>query len=204
MYRIKPAHITGIKVITHGICLGFIALFYYWGFTDQLEGDPVKILIHQMGIAALNMLLLTLALSPIAKTFRQSALIKLRRLFGLYSFAFAALHFTNYLVFDLQLDWANLFEDIIKRPYMTVGFVSIIILFALSITSPDNVKRKMKKHWQTLHNFVYLSGALGVLHYIWSVKTSVGKPLVYLIIITILLVLRKDKAKHWIKKQFKA
>lgn len=204
MFRVKPVHITAIKVITHLVCLAYIAVFYYWGFTDQLDGDPVKILIHEMGIAALNMLLLTLMLTPLAQTFRQGALINLRRLFGLYSFVFAVLHFANYLLFDLQLDWSNLFEDIIKRPYITVGFVSLIILLLLSLTSPMRIRKKMKKHWQSLHNLVYLCAGLAVLHYLWSVKTVVGKPLIYLFLLIIILSFRRQKLNHWIKRQFKA
>jgi len=204
MFRVKPVHITAIKVITHLVCLAYIAVFYYWGFTDQLDGDPVKILIHEMGIAALNMLLLTLILTPLAQTFRQGALINLRRLFGLYSFVFAVLHFANYLLFDLQLDWSNLFEDIIKRPYITVGFVSLIILLLLSLTSPMRIRKKMKKHWQSLHNLVYLCAGLAVLHYLWSVKTVVGKPLIYLFLLIIILSFRRQKLNHWIKRQFKA
>lgn len=204
MFRVKPVHITAIKVITHLVCLAYIAVFYYWGFTDQLDGDPVKILIHEMGIAALNMLLLTLILTPLAQTFRQGALINLRRLFGLYSFVFAVLHFANYLLFDLQLDWSNLFEDIIKRPYITVGFVSLIILLLLSLTSPMRIRKKMKKHWQSLHNLVYLCAGLAVLHYLWSVKTVVGKPLIYLFLLIIILSFRRQKLNHWIKRQLKA
>ncbi len=204
MFRVKPVHITAIKVITHLVCLAYIAVFYYWGFTDQLDGDPVKILIHEMGIAALNMLLLTLILTPLAQTFRQGALINLRRLFGLYSFVFAVLHFANYLLFDLQLDWSNLFEDIIKRPYITIGFISLIILLLLSLTSPMRIRKKMKKHWQSLHNLVYLCAGLAVLHYLWSVKTVVGKPLIYLFLLIIILSFRRQKLNHWIKRQFKA
>lgn len=204
MFKINPIHITGIKALTHLICLSYISVFYYWGFTDQLQGDPVKILIHEMGIASLNLLLLTLVLSPLAQTLRQGGLINLRRLFGLYSFAFAALHFANYLLFDLQLDWANLFEDILKRPYITVGFVGIVILLLLSLTSPMSIRRKMKKSWQKLHNLVYLCAGLGVLHYLWSVKTVVGKPLIYLFLLVIILSFRKKKLNNWIKKQLKA
>ena len=126
MFRIQRWHITGIKTLAHILCLTYASVLFYWGFTDQLGADPVKELIHKMGIASLNLLLFTLAISPASRIFKQNALLQLRRMLGLYCFFFASLHFTTYLLFDLQLDWANLVEDIIERPYITVGFLAFI------------------------------------------------------------------------------
>lgn len=192
-----PTVIFAFKVIIHLMCLGYIGTYYYWAFTDNLGADPVKAIIHFTGMSALNLLLLTLTISPIVKITRQTQLIKIRRLLGLYSFTFALLHLTNYLAFDLQFAFNTLVEDIIERPYITVGFAALIILFALAITSLDKLKRRMRKNWQKLHNTIYLASILIALHYIWSVKSLDLESLLYFSAIIGLLCLRIS----WINKK---
>ncbi len=203
MYRLQHAHILAIKITIHVICLGYIGLNYYWGLTDQLGADPVKGLIHKTGISALNLLLITLAITPLAKFFKQTSLIKLRRMLGLYCFAFATLHLSNYLLFDLQFDWQNLLEDIVERPYITVGFLAFSLLFCLAITSPIAIRNRLRKRWQTLHNTIYLIAILVLLHFIWSVKSDISEPIIYMLLFGLLIYMRKDQAKHWINKQIK-
>lgn len=193
MLRITPRHVLLIKSVIHLVALSYLVVHYYWAFSDNLGADPVKAIIHFTGMGALNLLLLTLCISPVAKKYRQANLIKTRRLLGLYAALYALCHIANYLFFDLQFDWGNLIQDIIKRPYITVGFLSFIILVALSITSPKAVQKIMKRTWQKVHNFVYLALALGITHYLWSLKTLTTEPLVYHLFSCLLLYARKDK-----------
>lgn len=197
--RISANHITFAKALIHLVNLGFIGTWYYYAFTDQLGADPVKTIIHFTGMGALNLLMLTLVVSPFAKWSKQSAIMKLRRLLGLYSFAWAALHLGNYVIFDLQLAFDTLLEDIIKRPYITVGFSAILILMALAITSPRKIQRKLGRNWQKLHNLVYPAGLLIALHFIWSVKSLDPEPLLYWLALLFLLFLRLDKLKAHLK-----
>lgn len=198
--RLSARHITLFKVFIHLVNLGFIGTWYYFAFTDQLGADPVKSIIHFTGMGALNLLLLSLLVSPLAKWTKQAQLMKLRRLLGLYSFTWAVLHLANYVIFDLQLAFDTLIEDIVKRPYITVGFVAILILAALAITSPNRVRRKLGGHWQKLHNLIYLASLLIALHFIWSVKSLDPEPLLYWLALLLLLFFRIDKLKALLKR----
>ena len=160
-------------------------------------------MIHFLGKTALNFLLLTLCISPFAKRLKQTALIQLRRVLGLYSFFWACLHL---LVFTwLELNWQLLLfaEEVIKRPYMTLGGLTWIILLALSITSVTVIRRKMKKSWLTLHRFIYWAAIFACIHYYWSVKSAVFEPSIYLLICLILLSERKTYFKVFLSNRFK-
>ena len=202
-FRLKPWHITLLKTLTHLSCLSYIAVNYYLATIDALGADPVKTLIHSMGIASINLLILSLAISPCARYFKLGQLLQTRRMIGLYSFVFALLHIANYIAFELQADWQNFLNDIFKRPYITVGMATFIILIALSLTSPDVMRRKLKRHWQQLHNFVYPGLLLAWLHMFWSIKSDLTEPSLYFLLIIVLFAVRKDQAKYWIKKQIK-
>lgn len=188
----------------HLLNLGFIGTWYYWAFTDNLGADPVKSIIHFTGMGALNLLVLTLLVSPLAKFSKQAGLIKVRRLLGIYSFVWALLHFVNYLIFDLQLAFSTLLEDIVKRPYITVGFTALIVLLALAITSTKHIQRKMRQNWQKLHNLIYPASLLIALHFIWSVKSLDPEPLIYWIVLIALLYFRTDKLRSWFKRRASA
>jgi methionine sulfoxide reductase heme-binding subunit len=174
---------------------------------DQLGADPVKAIIHFTGISAFNLLLLSLLVSPLAKLLKQGLLVRVRRLLGLYAFFYALLHFSSYLLFELQLEWGTLLTEIAKRPYMTVGFSALLILAALAATSTQKIQRKMGSSWQKLHNWIYLAGLLVALHFIWSVKSDLIEPLIYWIMLLFLLYFRKDKLSrkynNWLKNRKK-
>lgn len=204
MFKLTPLHIIWLKLCIHMGSLSWLGWHYYLGFSDKFHGDPVKMLIHSTGLGALVLMLLSLAISPLAQQFRQANLIKARRLLGLYSFAYACCHILNYLAFDLQFDWPVLLEDIIKRPYISVGFAAFLIFFTLALTSPNAVKRALKQRWQKIHNWVYLAAILVVIHFFWSVKSDIYEPGFYALALFILLLLRKKQLKYWIKKQIKA
>jgi sulfoxide reductase heme-binding subunit YedZ len=173
---------------------------YYLALTDQLGADPVESIIHFTGIGAFNLLLLSLAITPISKRFKISMLLKVRRLVGLYSFTYAFCHLLNFLVFEVQFDWLLFGNEIIDRPYITIGMVGLLTLLALAITSIPLFKKRMGKNWQKLHNWVYLAALLVGIHFYWSVKSEIIEPSIYLFITMTLLAFRFKKFKKRIKK----
>lgn len=181
-----------------------LLLIYYQAFYDQLGADPVKALIHFSGIGALNLLLISLGVSPLATILKQGLLLNVRRLIGLYAFVYALVHLSNFIVFELQLDWTLVVSEIIKRPYITVGFSAFLILLAMTLTSTRQAQRKLGRNWQKLHNWIYLAAILAVLHYFWSVKSAIGQPLIYWGLVLCLLYFRRHKLirplRKWIKK----
>ncbi|MGR5048202.1 protein-methionine-sulfoxide reductase heme-binding subunit MsrQ [Photobacterium damselae] len=190
--RITPKQITIIKSMVHIFSLIFMIYFVLLTLQGGFGADPVKGMEHFTGKAALNMLILTLLLSPLAKFFRQGLLMKLRRMLGLYSFFWATLHFAIYISLDLGFDFSLLGEEIFKRPYLTIGAVCWVILLLLAATSFQKIQRKMGKKWQTLHYWVYLALILAPIHYYWSVKSGLIEPSLYLVVAVLLLIWRKD------------
>lgn len=188
-----------LKIAIH--LMAFLPLFglYFLAFTEQLGADPVEEVIHFTGIGAFNLLLLSLMISPIAKKFRQGYLVQTRRLIGLYSFTYACLHLLNFLAFEVQFDRKLFFNEILDRPYITVGMAALIILLSLAITSITALRRRMGQKWQKLHNWVYIAALLIALHFFWSVKSDIVEPMIYFTIAVFLLALRKDKIKRWFK-----
>ncbi|EPG0369095.1 protein-methionine-sulfoxide reductase heme-binding subunit MsrQ [Photobacterium damselae] len=189
---ITPKQITIIKSMVHIFSLIFMIYFVLLILQGGFGADPVKGMEHFTGKAALNMLLLTLLVSPLAKVFRQGLLMKLRRMLGLYSFFWATLHFAIYISLDLGFDFSLLGEEIFKRPYLTIGAVCWVILLLLAATSFQKIQRKMGKKWQTLHYWVYLALILAPIHYYWSVKSGLIEPSLYLVVAVLLLIWRKD------------
>jgi methionine sulfoxide reductase heme-binding subunit len=164
-------------------------------FGLSLGADPVKELEHECGKTALNLLLLTLAVTPVRELTGQPQLLRLRRMLGLFAFFYVVLHFTIYLVLDLELNFATLGADIAKRPYITIGFTAMLLLTPLALTSTNRMMRRLGRRWQSLHRLVYLIAILGVWHFYWQVKRDVREPLIYAGILGILLGYRVVRAR---------
>jgi sulfoxide reductase heme-binding subunit YedZ len=190
--RLSNAHILWLKITIHVLCLGFVAEMLYLTITDSVSGDPVDALLHFTGMGSLKILLITLAISPAARLLKAVALIRTRRLLGLYAFFYAVLHLITFVLFELQLEWGLIVEEIIKRPFITVGFVAWLILLALTVTSTKGSQRRLGRKWQKLHNLVYLAAPLVVIHFYWSVKSEIVEPIIYAVILIILLSQRKQ------------
>ncbi len=158
---------------------------------DALGGDPVQAVIHFLGKGAMNLLLATLLISPLARRFREGLLISTRRLIGLYCFFYACLHFLAFAWLDLGWDINLLFQELLKRPYIWLGMLAFIILLLLALTSPNRIRRKMQRNWQKLHSFIYLAAVLIPIHYYWSVKSGWLEPLIYGVITLFVLWQRK-------------
>lgn len=180
-----------LKAFIHLSALSIVALLYYRAIADQLGSDPVKEVIHFTGIGGLNLLLLTLLVSPLAKKFKLGWLLRVRRLLGLYAFFYACLHISSYAAFELQWDFSLLGSEIIKRPYITVGMLAFTLLLLLAVTSPQYCKRRLGQRWQKLHNLTYLIILLVPVHFYWSVKSDVVEPWVYFLLVFLLLGVRR-------------
>lgn len=200
MIRLSAKHLLLLKTIIHLGSLVPLILTFYQAVNDQLGGDPVEALLHFTGIGAFNLLLLSLAVSPLAKFLKMGMLIRTRRLIGIYAFVYALSHFLSFIFFELQLEWSLLISEIVERPYITVGFAALLILLLMTTTSTQKIQQRLGKYWQKLHNWVYLSALLIALHYIWSVKSDITQPIIYWVILIFLLVLRKDKFIKPLKK----
>ncbi|KAA8999213.1 protein-methionine-sulfoxide reductase heme-binding subunit MsrQ [Affinibrenneria salicis] len=163
-----------------------------------LSADPAKDIQHFTGRMALKWLFATLLVAPLARYGRQPLLIRCRRAIGLWCFAWASLHLASYALLELGIGHlALLGEELVSRPYLTLGIISWLILLALALTSPRAAMRKLGSHWQKLHNFIYLVAILAPVHYLWSVKTRSPQPILYALAALLLLLLRYKKFRQW-------
>lgn len=203
MNKIPPNAITLIKVIIHLASLSTLVYFYLLIDSGRLGADPVKEMIHFLGKTGLNYLLITLAITPLSKRFKQPLLGRLKRLLGLYTFTWICLHFAIFLWLELNWEVGLLIDEVIKRPYLTLGMLAWFILLLLSITSLNVIRKKMKQTWFTLHRWVYVAVILGVVHYYWSVKSGLIEPTIYFTLCFILLRERSQYFKSVINKFLK-
>ena len=181
-YLYKPlVFVAGVAPLAWMIC-GALQLF-----GASLGADPVKKLEHECGKTALNFLLLTLSVTPVRELTSLPQLLRLRRMLGLFVFFYAVVHFTVYLVLDLELNFRLLGADIVKRPYITIGFSALLLLLPLALTSTNGMMRRLGRRWQSLHRLIYLIAILGVWHYWWQVKKDIREPLLYALILAALL-----------------
>jgi sulfoxide reductase heme-binding subunit YedZ len=161
---------------------------------SALGADPVAEIEHRLGLWALRLLLLTLAITPLRQLTGWSVLVRFRRMLGLYAFAYASLHLAAYVGLDLRGYWTQLFEDIAKRPYITVGFLAWLLLLPLAVTSTTGWIRRLGRNWARLHRLVYAIAVLAVLHFWWLVKSDIREPALYAAIAAVLLGWRAWKA----------
>lgn len=160
---------------------------------DGLGANPVETITHMSGEWALRLLLLTLLVTPLRRATGLTWLVRLRRMLGLFAFFYVVVHFTTYALLDAGLDLAYVVEDVLDRPYITVGFVTLCALVPLAATSTDAMIRRLGGvRWRRLHRLAYFAGAGGVLHFLWLAfsKSDLREPLIYLAILAVLLVAR--------------
>ena len=170
------------------LCLVPLARLIVLGANDALGANPIEFITRSTGTWTLVFLLVTLSVTPLRKIFNQPALIKLRRMFGLFAFFYVCLHFTTYIWLDQFFDVREIAKDIVKRPFITVGFLAFVLLIPLAATSNNaTIKRLGARRWQSLHRLVYPIGILGVVHYWWLVKKDLTQPIIYASILAVLL-----------------
>ena len=179
-----------MKAAVFAACLIPLALLVYDGFTDGLGVNPIETITRSTGKWTLIFLLVTLAVTPLRRITGRQWLIKFRRMLGLYAFFYVCLHFTTYIWLDQFFDLMEIAKDIPKRPFITVGFASFVLLIPLAATSTSAMIRRLGRRWQQLHHLVYVTAIGGVVHYLWLVKADVRKPLIYGLILTLLLACR--------------
>ena len=173
-----------------------VALGKLEGGGMDLGADPVKRLIHACGITAVNLLLVTLAVTPVRELTGWRNLVRLRRMLGLFAFFYALAHFTVYFWLDQVLDVGAVLEDIVKRPYITIGMLALLLLVPLAVTSTNGMMRRLGRRWTTLHRLIYVITGLALWHFWWQVKADIREPLLYVGIFTVLMAWRL-KARFW-------
>lgn len=181
-----------LKPVVFAACaapLVFIALRIA-GIGPSLGPNPVEVLQDEFGGWALRMLLATLAITPLRLALGKPWPLRFRRMLGLFTFTYAALHFTNYLVLDQEFDWPIILEDILDRPFITVGFCALLILLPLAVTSTQGWQRRLGARWGRLHRLVYIAGVLACWHFWWQVKKDWTEPAIYAAILGALLGIR--------------
>ncbi|NTS76637.1 sulfoxide reductase heme-binding subunit YedZ [Catenovulum sp. SM1970] len=201
----KPQYkIRVTKCVAHLFLLSLTVITYYQAIigtdlTGQYINDPVKFVIHFSGMTGLQVLLLTLLISPLAQKFKQAWLMQTRRMFGLYVAFFACLHVFSFWLFELNFQVDLFIEELVKRPYIWLGMLALTLLLALSVTSINKIRAKMGPNWQKLHNWVYLVLVLVWVHFYWSVKATPTETLIYLAIVISLLAIRHKKLLKGLK-----
>ena len=159
-------------------------------FFNKLGPEPVKEITHFTGEWTLIFICLTLSMSPLKKLTNFNFWIKVRRMLGLFVFFYASLHLLTYVGIDYRLSWQPIFDDVVKKKYIFVGFAAWVLLIPLTITSSQKMMSILRHNWKKLHRLIYVIAILGSLHFIWLSKTIYFKPLIYFLLISVLLVLR--------------
>ena len=167
--------------------LGFLLLQIFEVGSLRLGANPVEDIQDSLGIWGLRFLMLTLAVSPLRQLTGKAWLLQFRRMFGLFVFTYCSLHFLNYLVFDQTFDMSAIIEDILERPFITIGFSALVMMLPLAVTSTSGWRRQLGKHWQKLHRLIYVIGIFGCWHFYWQVKKDIREPMLYVSILLLLL-----------------
>ena len=194
----KPRYLKPIIFLACLIPLGRLA---WKAYNSALGANPIQVITFSTGTWTLVFLLVTLSITPLRKLTQQYWLIQYRRMLGLFAFFYGCLHFTTYIWLDKFFDLAEMWKDVAKRRYITVGFTAFVLLVPLAVTSTRGwIRRLGGRRWQQLHRFIYISAICGVIHYYWLVKSAVIRPLTYAAILAVLLLWRLA-VKYWPQPQ---
>ncbi len=163
-------------------------------FPEWLGANPAEFISRSTGDWALRILLLTLAITPLRKLSGRAWLLQFRRMLGLFTFFYAVIHFASYIAFDHVFELDAILKDIIKRPFITVGFACLVLMLPLALTSANAMIRWLgARRWRALHRLIYVIGPLAVLHFWWMVKRDITEPAIYAIVLALLLGYRLKK-----------
>lgn len=186
----KEGYIRGLKLAVFLICMAPLAKLSVEAFGVgglSLGANPVEALLHRLGIWGLNFLLITLAITPLRELSSHTWVLRFRRMLGLFAFFYILLHFLVYAGLDQRFEWAAIVEDISERPYITVGFLALVMLLPLAVTSTRGMMRWLGRRWKKLHRLVYLIAILGVWHFYWQVKLDTLQATLYAVALASLL-----------------
>ena len=182
-----------LKFVIYLLCLAPLAWLVYAALFNQLGANPIEVVTRRLGEWGLQLLLVTLCMTPLRDITGQPWPIKIRRLLGLFAFFYVVLHFVTYLWLDQFFDWSEIGFDILKRPFITVGMLAVVGLIPLAVTSNRFSQRRLGRHWKRLHQLVYPITILAVVHFYWLVKADMLRPIVLTVCLFLLL------AYRWIK-----
>ena len=191
-----------LKIAVWVVALTPLGRLLYGFWMDDLTVNPIEYVTRELGETALRLLLASLALTPLRILFGISWPVTLRRLLGLFAFFYVCLHFAVWIVLDHFFDWRTMSDDIVKRPWITVGVTALLLLVPLAATSTTGmIKRLGGVAWRRLHRLVYVAATLGVLHYIWLAKKVLIQPWVYAAMLAVLLGIRAGAAVRRLVKR---
>jgi methionine sulfoxide reductase heme-binding subunit len=186
--RMTPRAVAWIKAVAFVVALAPLARLVAGVFLRALGTNPVEAIIRSLGTWTLVFLCITLAVTPLRRLTGWHWLLRLRRMFGLYAFFYGVLHFSSYVWLDQDLDVIAILQDIPKRPFITIGFTSLLLMVPLAATSSDAMVRRLgSKRWTELHRFVYVIAIGGVVHFWWLVKRDITEPAMYAAVVAQLL-----------------
>jgi methionine sulfoxide reductase heme-binding subunit len=188
-----PRQLAVIKAVVFFLALLPFCRLVWGGFANQLGANPLEFITWNTGDWTLYFLCMTLAITPLRRFTGWNWLVRLRRMIGLFAFFYAFLHFTTFLWFDHFFDVQEMLADVVKRPFILVGFTAFVLLIPLAVTSTNGmVKRLGAKRWQWLHRLIYVIAVLGILHFWWmkAGKHNFEQPIIFGTIVAILLLLR--------------
>ncbi|RQS72231.1 protein-methionine-sulfoxide reductase heme-binding subunit MsrQ [Burkholderia sp. Bp8963] len=184
-----PRWVAPAKVLVFAAGLYPLARVVLFGVTDRLGANPIEFVTRSTGLWTLVMLCITLGVTPLRRMTGVAALLRFRRMLGLFAFFYATLHFMTYIWFDKWFDPMAILKDVGKRPFITVGFAAFVLLIPLAATSPLAMVRRLGRHWAALHRAIYAVALFGVLHFWWmkAGKHDLAQPKLYAAIVAALL-----------------
>jgi sulfoxide reductase heme-binding subunit YedZ len=190
--RFAPRQLLWAKWMVFGLSLLPLLRLIVLGLQDGLTANPIEFITRATGDWTLYFLCLTLAVTPLRRVTGLNALIRFRRMLGLFTFFYASLHFLTFIWFDHFFDVAEMMRDVLKRPFIAMGFSAVVLLVPLALTSNDLMLRKLGRRWSVLHRLIYLIAILALLHFWWmrAGKNNFTEPLVIAAVIAVLLALR--------------
>ena len=178
LQRILTSKWTKVPVFLLGLVP--LGVLVWKGFHNGLTANPLEKITHETGDWTIYFLLMTLSITPLRKLAKQPALIRFRRMLGLFAFFYVCLHFLIFLWIDHSFDVSEMIKDVYKRPFITAGFTGFVLLIPLALTSTAGwIRRLGGKRWQMLHRLIYVTATAGVVHYYWLVKSDVRLPIRY-------------------------
>jgi sulfoxide reductase heme-binding subunit YedZ len=185
-----PTFLRNPKLWIFGICLLPLVRLIALGFSGGLGANPIEFITRSTGTWTLVGLMVTLSVTPLRRLSGRADLVRYRRMLGLFTFFYVCLHCMTYIWLDQFFDPAAIANDIVKRPFITVGFAAFVLLVPLAVTSTHAMMRRLGRYWKQLHRLVYLIALLGVIHYLWLVKKDLTEPLIYSGVLALLLIMR--------------
>lgn len=179
-----------LKFLIYVACLMPLSWLFYAALNDQLGANPIEVVTRRLGEWGLQLLLVTLCMTPLRDILKQPWPIQIRRLLGLFAFFYVIVHFITYLWLDQFFDWPEIWKDILKRPFITFGMLSVLGLLPLALTSNRFSQRRLGGRWRKLHQLIYPIAILAVLHFYWLVKADILRPVVLSLCLFMLLLYR--------------